>query len=250
MQQLIFILVLIGTQAVSTYASNPLFDTAIKAYNSKEYDKSCELFESLLSKDGPNEVLLYNLGNAYYKSGHFAQAIVQYERVLRLNPNHQDAIANLNFVNNQTTDRIESTPQVFYVRWFNSFLYSLNPGQWMNLSIALIWLALICGSVFILASNISLRKPAFVLLLILGFTSLITLTCSQLLQKKLDAKSHAIVNVLSTYVYSSPDEKSTSLFMLHEGTKAELLDDLTGWYKIKLSNGTTGWIKQNALEII
>lgn len=54
----------------------------------------------------------------------------------------------------------------------------------------------------------------------------------------------AVLTVQSVYVKSSPDANSTDLFIIHEGTKFELKDNLSDWFKIRLSNGATGWIEE------
>ena len=54
----------------------------------------------------------------------------------------------------------------------------------------------------------------------------------------------------SVYVKSSPGENNTDLFLLHEGTKASILDEFENWQKIKISNGSVGWVKKNDLEVI
>lgn len=63
-------------------------------------------------------------------------------------------------------------------------------------------------------------------------------------------KREAIILATNSYVKSSPDEKSANLFMLHEGTKVEIIDQLMGWKKIKIANGNVGWITGDALEQI
>jgi SH3-like domain-containing protein len=61
---------------------------------------------------------------------------------------------------------------------------------------------------------------------------------------------HAIIMTASSYVKSSPDEKGNDQFILHEGTKVEVLDEFSDWKKIKIANGTVGWIKSKDIEII
>ena len=54
----------------------------------------------------------------------------------------------------------------------------------------------------------------------------------------------------SVYVKSSPDLKGNDLFIIHEGIKVELLDELNDWKKIKLINGNVGWIMNKDIELI
>ena len=60
----------------------------------------------------------------------------------------------------------------------------------------------------------------------------------------------AIVMEASAYIKSSPDEKSTNLFMLHQGTKVEITEETKGWKKIKIANGNVGWVATEQVEKI
>lgn len=54
----------------------------------------------------------------------------------------------------------------------------------------------------------------------------------------------------STYIKSSPDDKGTNLFQLHEGTKITVTDELQDWKKIRIPNGNEGWVRTRDIEQI
>jgi SH3-like domain-containing protein len=54
----------------------------------------------------------------------------------------------------------------------------------------------------------------------------------------------------SVYVKSSPDKESLDAFILHEGTKFTILDNLSNWTKIKIANGNIGWVEENVFQKI
>ena len=62
------------------------FDAANAAYADGRYEEAAAGYEALLA-EGENATLYYNLGNARFKQGELAQAILNYERALRLKPN-------------------------------------------------------------------------------------------------------------------------------------------------------------------
>jgi SH3-like domain-containing protein len=35
---------------------------------------------------------------------------------------------------------------------------------------------------------------------------------------------------------------------LHEGTKVQILDSFTNWYKIQIADGQIGWLLQNQIR--
>jgi SH3-like domain-containing protein len=71
-------------------------------------------------------------------------------------------------------------------------------------------------------------------------------------QRLSDEKSdtQAIITLQTVSVKSAPDDKSTDLFVLHEGVKVELLDYVAKWNKIKLLDGKVGWLEEDAVEVI
>ena len=59
-----------------------------------------------------------------------------------------------------------------------------------------------------------------------------------------------IILVPSVVVRSSPSESGTELFILHEGTKIELSEEVSGWQNIKVIEGREGWIMAGHFESI
>ena len=81
------------------------FDAANAAYADGRYEEAATMYQSLLDEQ-PDATLYYNLGNARFKQGELAQAILNYERALRLKPNYKDAQYNLAFAQSRITDNI------------------------------------------------------------------------------------------------------------------------------------------------
>ena len=49
-------------------------------------------------------------------------------------------------------------------------------------------------------------------------------------------------------VWAEPNSRAEVLFLLHEGTKVQMLDKLQEWQKIRISNGSEGWVKEGKLR--
>jgi SH3-like domain-containing protein len=62
--------------------------------------------------------------------------------------------------------------------------------------------------------------------------------------------NQAIVFSGSVPVKSSPVDSGTSLFVIHAGTKVNLIDELGDWVKIQLADGNEGWLPLSDLERI
>ena len=61
----------------------------------------------------------------------------------------------------------------------------------------------------------------------------------------------AIVMRPVSAVKSAPSsESSTDLFVLHEGTKVTILDEVGQWRNISLADGRQGWMLSSDMEVI
>ena len=96
----------------------------------------------------------------------------------------------------------------------------------------------------------SLKKISFICGIIFMVFSISTYLMSARSYSISHVEEQAIIMSSSVYVKSSPDEKGNDLFILHEGTKVEVLEPFEGWKKIRIANGTVGWLKVNEIEKI
>lgn len=55
--------------------------------------------------------------------------------------------------------------------------------------------------------------------------------------------NEAIVFPAVVTVKSAPDNTGKDLFILHEGAKVTIIDELSNWQNIRLRDGKEGWIE-------
>ena len=223
------------------------FDAANAAYADGRYEEAAELYQALIAEQ-PDAVLYYNLGNAEFKKGELAQAILAYERALRLKPNYPDAKYNLAFAQSRITDNI--VDQDFFVSaWVRAVRNSLGERTWIILSICLFILALVGLSLFLLGREPWLRKTAFHIAWIALLFSLIAgLNCASL-HKRDTLRNEAIITQGVVNAKSSPDRSGTDLFTVHEGTKVTIRETIGEWANVKVGSNE-GWIRLTNLERI
>jgi len=77
---------------------------ANKAYTERNFQQAIKDYEALLHQ-GRSVALYYNLGNAYYRTDNITQAILNYERALRLSPGNSDIRFNLQLARSKTIDK-------------------------------------------------------------------------------------------------------------------------------------------------
>jgi len=232
--------------SVTAFAQSD-FDAANAAYAEGRYDEAAELYQALIAEQ-PNAVLYYNLGNAEFKKGELAQAILNYERALRLRPNYPDAKYNLAFAQSKITDNI--VEQDFFVSaWVRAVRNCLSEPTWLILSICLFILALAGLLLFLLGKEAWLRKTAFHTAWIALLFSLVAGLNAWSLHQRDTLRNEAIITQGVINAKSSPDRSGTDLFTVHEGTKVTIRETIGEWANIRVGNNE-GWVRLNSLERI
>lgn len=223
------------------------FDVANAAYAEGRYEEAATLYQAMIDEQ-PNATLYYNLGNARFKQGELAQAILNYERALRLQPNNKDAQYNLAFAQSKITDNIVEQ-DFFLSTWARTVRNSLKEQTWLVLSICLFMLALVGLLLFLLGREPWLRKTAFHVAWLALLFSLIAGLNAASLHKRDTLRNEAIITQGIVNGKSSPDRSGTDLFTLHEGTKVTIRETLGEWCNIRVGN-YEGWVRLQTLERI
>ena len=242
--------ILSGITCLTVLAQEEDIKNAETAYAAEHYDQATELYESLLKNYGASAELYYNLGNAYYKSGKIAQAILNYERAILIRPGDSDIRFNLDMVRQQTVDKIEPLQEFFLKKWIRSVQNLISVDYWATIGIAGFVLFIGCLVLFFFSKWMYLKKVGFYLGILLIVTVIIAniFACNQ--KKYLENRHGAIIFSPTVTVKGSPDNSGTDLFLLHEGTKVFIRISVGDWNEIVLEDGNIGWINKKDIVII
>ncbi|MDD7318667.1 MAG: BatD family protein [Prevotella sp.] len=243
-------LLLLLAMPVSVHADNSLKTSADNAYGKGDYQQAIGYYEQML-KEGVSSEVYYNLGNAYYRSENITKAIINYERALLLSPGDDDIRFNLQLARSKTIDKIASESEMFFVTWYRSLVSITNVDGWACVSLVTLLSALCLAFVYIFSSRIWLRKIGF----FLGLAMLLVFVASNVFAYRQRAmlvnRTGAVIISPSANVKSTPEAGSTDVFLLHEGTKVEIIDDsMRDWKCIHIANGKEGWVTTKVLERI
>jgi tetratricopeptide (TPR) repeat protein len=222
-----------------------LYKKANEAYKKGQYPQAISYYRQILDGGGRADAVYFNLGNAYFKTGDVPSALLNYEKAHKLAPSDQDINFNIYFANSKTTDKVEPAPEFFVTQWWHSVILFFPVGALSALSI----LFCIAGSglmiLYLFTGVATVKKLSFyagIMLLLSGLT-FVFLAGRQ--QHYFNDHHQAIIFSGSVNVRSGPGDQAAVLFVLHDGTKVEILDDSNGWIKIELANGNQGWIMQS-----
>jgi len=246
MRLLITLLILIPS--LFAQSSDELFNQASIKYELKEYAEAIILYEEIESTGQFSSEICFNKANCYYKLQQNAEAVLYYEKALKLNPSDEDAQFNLHLVQLQLVDKLAKVPQPFYQKWIINIKNLRTIDQWAKIGI--LFLFLFCGLfiTFIFSSKYTIKKKAFSLSM---FTFLVTATTLSLAYYSFETqKTDAVLMQANAYIKSAPSIQSEDLFILHEGTKVQVLETFNDWTKIKLSDGMIGWLESVEVEVI
>lgn len=251
MRKFLFFLIFV-LSVFAGYTSDPqiLIEKANKAYVAGEYDQALTLYNQVMKDGLESPGLYFNIGNSYFKQNNIPAAILNYEKALLLDPADEDMIFNLKVANSRISDKIEPLPVLFYKRWYTSLLQLFSFDGWAKAVVLFFILSLLFFTIYFISRQIILRKTGFWM----GFFSfLIALIFSLFAYQSyhsIQNRNEAIIFAPTVTIKSSPDEKSIDLFVLHEGTKVILIDQIGIWYEIRIANGSIGWLPASSIERI
>lgn len=248
----VIITILIITQYLGVFAqsNDSLWEQANKFYIEGNFDQAIEIYQKINKSGYESAELYYNLGNTYYKFNVYPKAILYYEKALQLSPNDKDIQYNLELTNRYVVDKIEKIPTFFITEWIAGIRNLFSSDKWALISISSFVLSLLFITLYLISRKYNLKKLSFwmTFLFLILFLSAFYFSFKQ--KQFILNDDTAIVMSPSVTIKSSPDISGTDIFVLHEGTKVWILDQISDWLEIKLSDGTKGWLKTSDLEVI
>ena len=228
-----------------------LWTAGVQAYTDGKFADASTAWTSIEESGQKSAKLYYNLGNAWFKQGNYPKAILNYERALRLDPSYSDARYNLEFTGNFVQDKIEPVPEFILKSVARKVCYVMSSNVWAVIFLVLLAAALMMGLLFLLGSSVGKRRAGFYCGIVLLLLSAGALSFSAWQKSDSMKTDTAIVMSPVSSVKSSPSSGSSKdLFVIHEGTKVTILDEVGSWKNISLADGRQGWLPAADLEVI
>jgi len=251
---LLILMLLLPSTLVNATTDYPdsLWNAGVAAYSDGRWSEALEDWQAIETLGLESVDLYYNLGNASYKTGDNARAIVYYERGLKLDPSNEDLRVNLEYVNSFNLDKIDVVPEFFLKTWLRNACRMMSEDAWSVLFLILTALTIACVLFFLLCARSSLlRKLGFYLGIVMLLCALMAFGFAKAQKDNMQSSDTAIVVKAVSSVKSSPsNDMSKDLFILHEGTKLRLLDSVGEWKNVSLYDGRQGWIRESDIEVI
>lgn len=248
MKNCIYILLLL-TSVV--FAQNEqLFEKANSLYNNEKYSEAILVYDQILNSKKHSASLYFNKANAHYKLNQIAESVYNYEKALQLEPSNKDVLTNLAYANNMRIDKIDTIPTTGFSKLFTSVINMMSFDTWAIFSVVFMLLFVGCFVLYSTSKYTSKKRLYFVAALAGLLLSVCSILFAYQQEFNVQNDNYAIVFAKESNVKTEPKFNSEAAFVLHEGTKVKVLETFEGWTKIRLTNGSEGWIVNEAIKIL
>ena len=226
------------------------FSQANELYNKGSYIEAINNYKEIIKNDFHSAELYYNLGNAYYRLDSIASSVYYYEKALQLNPNDREIIDNLELINKTLVDEIDPITIPLIESILNSISNIFYFETWGYISIFFSFLIVALFLSYYFANSSRVKRLTFVLLCISSIFMLVSLINGNKGYNNYINNEYAVIYSYETDLKTEPNYRSETLFMLHEGTKIQVLENYNNWIKIRLVNGQVGYIQLIDVKIL
>jgi len=244
----IIFLILMGFTAAAQ--NDALFSDASDAYNAGDYNKAIENYLKIIEAEQHSAELYFNLGNSYYKLNQIAPSIYYFEKALLLKPNDPEILNNLGYAQNMTLDAIELMPETGLSKIYKDITRQLSFEQWGYLTVIFMIFFVLLYIVFYFLRYATQKRIAFITSFVCLIIAVVSFVFAFLQFNDFQEEQPAIVFDDEVKVIAEPNNRSQTIFTLHEGTKVNVLEALEDYQKIRIPDGQTGWLPSESIKLL
>jgi tetratricopeptide (TPR) repeat protein len=221
------------------------FLDGIKDYKEDRFTEAAAAFSRIAGEGIKNGKLFYNLGNAYLKNGDIGNAMLWYERALKLLPHDPDLKFNYEYAQSLTKDeKGDKDLPLFRILFFWKYLLSQAQIQWTAIIFNLIFWSLL--AVRVIRRKNRFQTPGYVILT-LGLIFTLTAVYNDY---EANFIKEAVILPAKVSIRSGLTVDATELFVLHAGAKVRIDKEKDDYIRITFSEGKIGWIKKSDAGVI
>ena len=224
------------------------FENANSAYNAGQYENAVMLYKEILESGRDSAELYFNLANSYYRLIQVGESIFYFEKAKQLNPTDEDINVNSNFAQNMAIDAVEVLPKSQITQLREKTIDLFSQDAWAYFIILLAWFLVFFWGLYLWNKVPVIKRTFFIFSLVLGLLLMGSLSIAVIKSSKTADTTYGILFNKKIEVWAEPNSRAEVLFLLHQGTKVQMLDQLQDWRKIRIANGSEGWIKNGRVR--
>ena len=213
------------------------------------YQSAALRYERLIEEGGiQNEKLYYNLGNAYYRSGDFGRAILNYRRAQALAPSDSNIRQNLEAARAARTDRFSEPTETRVLRTLLFWHFDLSFG--VRLALLACFSAAFWGLAALRLFRPG-RAPRPALAIVGGIAAALLLSVAFEGQSVRD-KDVAVILAGESIARKGDGANYEPAFTepLHAGAELRVLERRGDWVQGELPDGRTFWVQSRDVETV
>jgi hypothetical protein len=216
------------------------FANANQAYAQGHFKEAISGYEALIRAGQWSANVFYDLGNAYFRTGDFGQAILNYERALALERHHAEATANLQIARDEA-HALELQPS-----WPERYLQFASVNQYSIAAAVGFWIAAFCLVALIFRHRRGARIVVLLLLVLVvsagGIFAIWQLECGS------KGSTLAVVTGKDVQARLATADTANSVLALPPGSEVKILSTRGDWIYAALPNNLRGWIPAKNAE--
>lgn len=221
--------------------------------SSSDYTHAADILDSLENSIVPTANFYLALGNARFESGRTGEAILAYERGLKLKPGNGNLINNLRYVREEAGLPPVAGSDFALLRWWRMLGAALGTTLAYTISLILWWLAVSGVLYWYLRRKRMSEKRRFALLPLsvgIGVLSLLFFALGWTRHDYLHRSDTAILLTPMATLRVAPTSEASAEADLPSGHKVTITDRVNRYVKVRLSDGRQGYLLREEVEII
>jgi tetratricopeptide (TPR) repeat protein len=229
-----------GVAAASPAQPDADFAKANQEYAQGHFKEAISSYKRLVRAGQWSANLFYDLGNAYFRTGDFGRAILNYERALALERHHPEASANLQIA------RDEARALELRQNRLERYLQFAAVNQFCIGAAIAFWLALFGLVILIFARRKSTALMAALFFCL--FFSAASIYAVYTLERGSKGYGLAIVTGKDVQARLATADTANSVLALPPGSEIKVLSTRGDWIYAALPNDLRGWIPAKNAE--
>lgn len=226
--------------AGATHAADEVtakFEAANLLYEKGQYEPAAAAYEQMLADGVRSAGLLFNAGNAWFKTGQTGRAVAYWLQAEALEPRNDRIQINLEFAREAVTGGLVPVPL------WPAQLKLLTVGEWAALFLATGWafFGLLALGAWRPTWRGRIRLPA----VISGLALVVAMTLLVITVRDRADTIVAVVVVKEAVVRFGPLAESQSAFVARDGAEFRVTDRKDAWLKVEDALGREGWLLGN-----
>ena len=227
--------------ATSTFGQGDVdFAKANQEFAQGHFKEAITGYEGLVRAGQWSANIFYDLGNAYFRTGNFGRAILNYERALALDRHHPEATANLQIARDEA-HALELRPT-----WPERYLQFASVNQYSIAAAVAFWIAAFCVTALIFARRRSATMITLMLLMLLLFAG--AMFAAWQLERGSKGGTLAIVTGRDVQARLATADTANAVLALPPGSEIKVLSTRGDWIYAALPNNLRGWIPAKNAE--